>query len=129
MTENELAKIIVDTAFQLHQKLGPGLLESAYEAIMFHELATQGLHLERQVAIPLVWNGTVIDESYRADFIVERKVLIELKSVEKLIPVHKKQVITYLKVSGIKLGLLINFGAALIRDGIERIVNQLPEND
>jgi len=125
MTENEIATIVVDAAFQIHKKLGPGLLESAYESMLFHELIKRNLHVERQVLVPLIWDGVAIDEGYRADLIVERKLLVELKSVEKLVPVHKKQVLTYLKVAELRLGLLVNFGAPLIKDGIERIVNGL----
>jgi len=125
MTENEIATIVVDAAFQIHKKLGPGLLESAYESMLFHELIKRSLHVERQVLVPLIWDGVAIDEGYRADLIVERKLLVELKSVEKLVPVHKKQVLTYLKVAELRLGLLVNFGAPLIKDGIERIVNGL----
>jgi len=127
MNENELASIVVDVAFHIHQKLGPGLLESAYETVLFYELTKQEVYVERQVMIPLIWDGVAINESYRADLVVEKKLLIELKSVEKLIPVHKKQVLTYLKIAELKLGLLINFGAPLIKDGIERIVNGLQE--
>jgi len=127
MTENELATIVVDTALGIHRKLGPGLLESAYESILAYELGKKGLVIERQVPVPLIWDEMLIAESYRIDILVEKKLIVELKSVEKLIPVHKKQVITYLKVSGLKLGLLINFGAAIIKEGIVRLVNDLDE--
>jgi GxxExxY protein len=127
MTENELARIVVDVCLRIHRKLGPGLLESAYAAVLAHELRKTGLSVERQVPLPLCWDGTLIDDCYSADMIIEDKLLLELKSVEKLNPVHMKQVITYLRVSGLKLGLLINFGAELIRDGIVRIVDGLEE--
>jgi GxxExxY protein len=129
MTENELAKIVVDTSLHIHQKLGPGLLESVYEAIVAFELGRQGIDFERQVPVPLVWDGMLMAESFRADIVVEKKLIIELKSVEKLIPVHKKQLLTYLRITGIKLGLLLNFGADLMKNGIERIVNGLEEEE
>jgi GxxExxY protein len=129
MTENELAAIVIDTSLRIHKGLGPGLLESAYEAVLAFELGRQGLEVERQIPMPLLWEGMIVADSYRADLIVERKLIIELKSVERLLPVHKKQVITYLRVSGMKLGLLVNFGAELLRDGIVRLVNGLEERD
>lgn len=127
MTENAIAKIVVDTSINIHKQLGPGLLESAYEAVLAYELGKKGLTVERQVPLPLIWNDVLVAESYRADMIVNQKVIIELKSVERLLPVHKKQVITYLRVSGKKLGLLLNFGAELMKNGIVRIVNGLEE--
>jgi len=127
MTENELAAFVVEAAFHIHRELGPGLLESAYEAILTHELTAQGLHVERQKLLPLTWRNLVVDEGYRADLVVETKLVIELKSVETLIPVHQKQLLTYLKVGNYKLGLLINFGAALLKDGLERVVNGLQD--
>jgi GxxExxY protein len=127
MTENEIAKEIVDAAFKIHTTLGPGLLESVYEAVLFHELKKRGLQVERQVPMPVVWDGLRLDEGYRADLIVERKVIIELKSVEKIAPVHGKQLLTYLRLADMRLGLLINFGEALIKTGIQRVVNGLQE--
>jgi len=127
MTENELAAIVVDTSVNIHRQLGPGLLESAYEAVLVYELGRRGLMIERQVPIPLIWKDMIVEDSYRIDVLVEKRLIVELKSVEKVLPVHKKQVITYLKVSGLKLGLLINFGAALLKDGITRLVNNLEE--
>jgi len=111
MTENELSKIIVNTAYQIHTTLGPGLLESVYEEIMYFELKNQGLQVERQKAIPVTWNGLKMEIGFRADLIVENKVIIELKSVEILAPVHSKQLLTYLKLTGLrlKLELLINY--------------------
>lgn len=125
MTENELSKIIVNTGFQIHKALGPGLFESVYEEILFYELTQQGLEVSRQQAIPVVWKNIKMEQGFRADLIVENKVLIEIKSVENIAPVHQKQVVTYLKLTGLKLGLLINFNEALIKNGITRIVNNL----
>ena len=125
MTENEIAKIIVNTAYNIHVELGPGLLESVYEAIMCVELKNQGLKVESQKAIPVYWNEMKMNIGFRADIIVEDKVIIELKSVENLAPVHPKQLLTYLKITELKLGLLINFNESLIKDGITRIVNNL----
>ena len=127
MKENTIAKQIVDAAFQVHQKLGPGLLESVYEKVLGYELEKRGYSIQRQKAIPIKYDKLVFDEGFRADIIVEDTVIIELKSVESIQPVHKKQLLTYLKLTDKKLGLLINFGSALIRDGIFRIVNGLPE--
>ena len=127
MTENLIAKQIVDAAFQVHLKLGPGLLESVYETILGYELEKRGLSIQRQKAIPITYDKLVFDEGFRADIMVEDTVIVELKSVESIRPVHKKQLLTYLRLTDKKLGLLINFGAALIKDGIHRIVNGLPE--
>lgn len=125
MTENELSKIIVNTAFYIHTRLGPGLLESVYEEIMFYELTYQKLSVERQKAIPVIWNELKMEIGFRADLIVNDKVIIELKSVQAITPVHSKQLLTYLKLTGLKLGLLINFNEALIKNGTTRIVNNL----
>ncbi len=125
MSENEISRIIVDIAYKIHIKLGPGLLESVYEAIMCHELIKRGLKVERQKPIPVVWDEIFLDIGFRSDLIVEDKVIVELKSVETLSKVHSKQILTYLKITNMKLGLLINFNEALIRNGIHRIVNGL----
>jgi GxxExxY protein len=125
MTENELSKIIVNTAYQIHTKLGPGLLESVYEKIMLHELINQGLNVESQKGIPVVWNEVNMEIGFRADLIIEKLVIVELKSVETILPVHQKQLLTYLKLTNLKLGLLINFNESLIKNGITRIVNNL----
>ncbi len=125
MTENEISKIIVNTAYDIHIQLGPGLLESVYEEILFYELSKQGLSVERQKALPVIWDDLKMELGFRADLIVENKVIIELKSVETNAPVHPKQLLTYLKITGLKLGLLINFNEKLIKDGIIRIVNKL----
>jgi len=125
MTENDLSKIIVDTCYQIHVALGPGLFESVYEEILYYELSQNGLSVSRQQAIPLIWKGIKMDQGFRSDLIVEDRVLIEIKSVSAIAPVHLKQVLTYLKLTGLKLGLLINFNEALIKDGITRVVNNL----
>ena len=125
MTENQIAKIVVNTAYNIHVKLGPGLLESVYEEIMYYELVKQGLKVTRQTGIPVFWDKLKMNIGFRADLIVENKVIIELKSVEIIAPVHPKQLLTYLKITDLKLGLLINFGDKLIKNGITRIVNNL----
>jgi len=125
MTENEIAKIIVDAAFQIHKRLGPGLLELVYEVVLAHELKKRGLRVKRQVPVAIVYDDIKFDEGFRADLIIEDKVIVELKSVENIVPVHKKQLLTYLRLSDKRLGLLINFGSELIRDGISRVVNGL----
>lgn len=125
MTENEIAKIIVDAAFQIHKRLGPGLLESVYEVVLAHELKKRGLRVKRQVPVAIVYDDIKFDEGFRADLIIEDKVIVELKSVENIVPVHKKQLLTYLRLSDKRLGILINFGSELIRDGISRVVNGL----
>jgi GxxExxY protein len=125
MNENMVAKAIVDAAFKVHKTLGPGLLESVYERVLAYELDGRGLRIQRQVPIPIVYESITFDEGFRADLIVEDKVIVELKSVETIAPVHKKQLLTYLKLSGLKLGYLLNFGAAYLKDGIVRTVNGL----
>jgi len=125
MTENEISKIIVNTCYNIHVQLGPGLLESVYEEILYFELLNQGLNVERQKAIPVFWKDIKMDIGFRADLVVENKVIIEIKSVETIAPVHPKQLLTYLKISGLKLGLLINFNEKLFRTGVSRIVNNL----
>jgi GxxExxY protein len=127
MTENEIAKEIVDAAYRIHTTLGPGLLESVYEAVMVHDLKNRKLNVERQKPIPVVYEDVRLDEGFRADLLVEDKVIVELKSVETIAPVHKKQLLTYLRLADKRLGLLINFGVAKIKDGITRVVNGLPE--
>ena len=123
MNENELATIVVDAAFQVHKTLGPGLLESVYEGALAHELSKRGLTVVRQQAIPVVYDGVTFDEGFRADLIVNDMVIIELKSVENIHPVHKKQLLTYLRLADKRLGFLINFGSPLLKDGISRIAN------
>ncbi len=125
MNENELSKIIVHSCFKIHSELGPGLLESVYEELLSYELKKQNLNFSRQQGIPLVYENVKLDLGFRSDIIVEKKVIIEIKSVELIAPVHQKQLLTYLRITGIKLGLLVNFNEALIKDGIQRIVNGL----
>jgi GxxExxY protein len=128
MTENEIARIIVDAAYKIHKLFGPGLLESAYLAMLVYELEQRGLEVWVEYPIRLVYEGAELTSvAYRADLIVGRKVIVELKSVENVAPVHAKQLLTYLKVADMRLGLLINFGAPMIKDGIFRIANNLPE--
>ncbi len=127
MTENEIAKIIVDVVYKIHVALGPGLLESVYESAMAHDLHKRGLDVRRQVPVPVYYDGISLDEGFRADLIVNNLVIIELKSVEEIHPVHYKQLLTYLKLSNKRLGLLVNFNVALIKNGMTRIVNGLPE--
>ncbi|MCX7397890.1 MAG: GxxExxY protein [Planctomycetales bacterium] len=128
MTENEIAKVVVDAAYQIHVKLGPGLLESVYESILAYELKKRGLKVVRQVPVPVIYDDLQFEEGFRADLIVENSVIIELKSVESIQPVHKKQLLTYLRLTDRRLGLLINFGEALIKDGIFRIANGLKDD-
>jgi GxxExxY protein len=128
MTENEVAREVVDAAFQIHKRLGPGLLESVYEVVLAHELRRRGLGVARQVAIPIVYEGLNFEEGFRADLIVEDKVIVELKCAESIGGAHKKQLLTYLRLTDKRLGLLINFAEELIRDGITRIVNKLEED-
>ena len=127
MHPNETSHAIIDTALKVHRRLGPGLLESVYETVMAYELDRRGFGVERQKAVPLIYDQLVIPDAYRADLVVSESVLVELKSVESLLPLHGKQVITYLRLSGLKLGLLINFNAPLLKEGIERFVNGLPD--
>ena len=123
MTENEIGTIVVDCAVKLHVDLGPGLLESVYETLLTHRLKQHGLKVERQVRVPISYDGIQFDEGFRADMIIDSKVLLELKSTEQTTNAHKKQVLTYLKLTGIKLGYLLNFGEALMKNGTHRILN------
>lgn len=127
MSENEIGKQIVDAAVKIHRALGPGLLESVYEVVLAHELTKRGLRVQRQLAIPIVYEGIRFDEAFRADLVVNEKVIVEIKSVENLSNAHRKQVLTYLRLTELKLGFLLNFAEALMKDGLERIVNQLEE--
>jgi len=128
MKENEIGRIVVDAAIKVHRELGPGLLESVYEVVLAHELQGRGLKVERQVPVSISYQGLHFDEAFRADIIVGRKVILELKSVERVTDAHKKQLLTYLRLTGMKLGFLLNFGEALMKDGITRIVNRLEED-
>ena len=125
MNENKIATVIVDTCFKIHTTLGAGLFESVYEEILFYELREAGFQVTRQKAIPVIWKELKMEIGFRADLIVNNKVIIEIKSVEHVLPVHKKQLLTYLKLTDLKLGLLVNFNEALIKNGITRIVNNL----
>ena len=123
MDENEIGSIIIDTAVYLHKKLGPGLFESVYETILMRLLTKKGLHVQRQVLVPIEFEGEHFDEGFRIDLFVEGKVILELKSVDKISDVHKKQLLTYLKLTNTKLGYILNFGAKLMKDGIVRTIN------
>lgn len=123
MRENEIGNIVVDSVVKLYKALGPGLLEKVYEITLSHELQKHGLTLVRQLSIPVEYDGIKFDEGFRADIIIEEKVILEIKSVEKINNAHKKQLLTYLKLTGIKLGYLLNFGEALMKDGITRTIN------
>jgi GxxExxY protein len=125
LNENETAAVIVDASYKVHTTLGPGLLESVYQAVLSYELTQRGMTVSPQQALPVIYESVQLDTGYRADLIVNGKVIVELKSVESIAPVHKKQLLTYLRLSGLKLGLLINFGSLLIKNGITRVVNGL----
>ena len=127
MRENEIAKVVVDVAFLVHTRLGPGLLESVYKAVMAYELRKRGMTIETEVPIRVEWDEVKLEVGFRADLIVEQSVVVELKSIEQIAPVHKKQLLTYLRLTNCRLGLLINFNTELIRDGISRVANNLPE--
>ena len=123
MHENEIGTVIVDCAVHLHQDLGPGLLETVYEVTLARKLEKRGLSVQRQVPVAIEYEGQKFDEGFRADLIVEGKVIVELKSVETVHPAHKKQLLTYLRLTNLKLGYLLNFGAALMKDGITRTIH------
>ena len=125
MTENEISKIVVDCAIKIHKNLGPGLLESAYEECMYYELKKFGLTVDKQKALPLVYEDIKLEIGYRIDLIIENKVIVEIKSVDTLNDVHLAQILTYIKLSQCKLGLLINFNVAFLKNGIRRVVNNL----
>lgn len=125
LSENEISKIILDLAIKVHRKTGPGLLESAYQECLFFELKRKGLQVENQKTLPLIYEDIKLDAGYRIDLMVNDKVVIEIKSIDAIAPVHIAQVITYLKLSGAKLGILINFNVPLLKDGFKRIVNGL----
>ncbi len=128
LTENEIATIVVDAALKIHKQLGSGLLESAYQKVMMIELAKRGLSVESEVTIPVIFEGNQIDSGFRADIVVEKKVILELKAIQRNNFVHKQQLLSYLKLSNLKLGLVINFGSQFIKDGINRVVNGLEED-
>ncbi len=125
MTENRISKIVFDCALKVHKSLGPGLLESAYEECLFYELKKQNLNVDKQKPLPLVYENVKLEIGYRVDLLVENKVIIEVKSVDALNDIHLAQILTYLKLSNCKLGMLINFNVTLIKNGIKRVVNNL----
>ena len=127
MTENQIAAAIVDAALKIHKTLGPGLLESVYQAVLDYELQKRGLRVAQQVGLPLRYEGMKLELGFRVDLIVDEKVIIEIKSVEALAPVHKRQLLTYLKLTDLRLGLLMNFNVELMKNGIHRVVNKLAE--
>jgi GxxExxY protein len=127
MTENEIGTIVIDTAVLVHRELGPGLLESVYEIVLAHELRARGLEVDRQVIVPIQYKRLEFNEGFRADVVVERKVILELKSLEIVNNAHKKQLLTYLRLTGMNLGYLLNFGEAVMKDGITRTVNGLED--
>jgi GxxExxY protein len=127
MTENEIGTIVIESAIAVHRELGPGLLETVYEVVLARELQDRGLNVERQVPVAIQYKDIGFDEGFRADIIVDSKVILELKSVERVSAAHKKQVQTYLRLTGCKLGYLLNFGEALMKAGITRCVNGLEE--
>jgi GxxExxY protein len=125
--ENPISQQIVDAAYRIHKSLGPGLLESVYEVVLAYELRKRGLHVERQLPVPVVYDEIHFEEGYRLDLLVEGKVIVEVKSIEAATPVHKKQLLTYLRLLDKRLGILINFNEELIRNGISRVVNGLED--
>jgi len=127
MEINQLSSKIIGSAIQVHKALGPGLLESAYEECLCHEFHLQGIHFERQKSLPVVYKGKRLDCGYRLDLVVENAIILELKSCETIDPIHKAQLLTYLRLADLQLGLILNFNAAIMKDGIVRIVNELNE--
>lgn len=125
MTENEISKVVFDTSLKVHRNLGPGLLESAYQECLYYELVKSGLIVEKQKPLPLIYEDVKLEIGYRIDLMVEHKVIVEIKSVDYLNDVHLAQILTYLKLSDCRLGMLINFNVTLIKDGIRRVVNKL----
>ena len=127
MNENEIATAVVDAAYKIHTTLGPGLLESVYEATLEYELKKRGLHVRQQVALPVYYEEVKLNVGFRIDLLVNDKVIIEIKSVEALSPIHRKQLETYLRLTDLRLGLLINFNVELIKHGLQRVVNRLAD--
>lgn len=125
MTENELSSIIIGAAIEVHKQLGPGLLESSYEICLAYELKQKGLHVKTQIPLPIIYKEVNLETGYRIDIIVEKKVIIEVKAVDEFSNIHLAQILTYLKLSELKLGLLLNFNVAKMSDGIKRVVNRL----
>ena len=127
MNENKIGSLVVDTSVYIHKKLGSGLLESVYEVVLMKLLAKKGLSVQRQVSVPIEFEGEFFDEGFRVDLFIEGKVIVELKSIEKITPAHKKQLLTYLKLTNTKLGYIMNFGTELMKDGIVRVINGILE--
>jgi GxxExxY protein len=127
MTENQFATVVVDAALKIHRALGPGLFESVYGAVLAFELTKRGLSVQTQQGVPVIWEDVKLDLGFRPDIIINSKVIVEVKSIEAIAPVHRKQLETYLRLTGMHLGLLINFNVDLIKNGIQRVVNRLPE--
>jgi GxxExxY protein len=127
MNENEIGTKILGIAIEIHRQLGPGLLESVYETVLYHKLIQAGFRAQRQVPVSITYEGMTFDEGFRADIIVENKVILELKAIEKIANVHKKQLLTYLKLTDMKLGYLINFNEVILKEGITRIINGIIE--
>lgn len=125
MDFNEISEAVIGSAIEVHKHLGPGLLESVYQSCLCFELRSSGLHVESEVALPVIYKGTTLSEVYRVDMLVEDEVVVELKAVEQVLPVYKAQLLSYLKISGKKLGLLINFNVPVLKQGVKRIVNRL----
>lgn len=123
MTENEIGTLVVESAVRIHRDVGPGLYENVYEVLLAHLLGKEGLDVQRQIKIPVEFDGIRFDEGFRADLVVDGKVIVELKSAEAVTKAHKKQLLTYLRLTGMKLGYLLNFGEALMKDGVSRIIN------
>ena len=126
---NEITKIILGCAINVHRALGPGLLESAYEACLVYELASKNLKIERQKSLPIKYRGIQLDCGYRIDLLIEDKIIVEIKAVEKLEPIHEAQLLSYLKLSGLEVGLLINFNVKFLKNGIRRLVNKFKEQN
>ena len=129
MNHNEITGAIIDVSIQIHRRLGPGLLESVYRTVLAHELRKRGFHVLTEEPVPVVWDDVRLELGFRADLIVNGAVIVETKSVEKLAPVHKKQLLTYLRITDMRLGLLINFNVELLKDGISRVANSLDETN
>jgi GxxExxY protein len=127
--ENEIAKAVVDAAYKIHTTLGPGLLESVYQVVLAHELRRRGYQVQREKSIPIKYEDITFDEGFRADLVINENVIVELKCVEEVSPAHKKQLLTYLRLTNMRLGLLINFAEELIKNGITRVVNNLPDEN
>ncbi len=125
---NRITETIVGVAINIHRTLGPGLLESAYEACMVYDIVQAGLKVEQQKPLPVVYRGVRLECSYRLDLMIENEVIVEIKSIEKLLPIHRAQLMSYLKLSGCKVGLLINFNVEVLKNGIQRVVNNFPDS-